>query len=187
MFARTLADNAELRPLEPWQAVEFAEHAERVRGDIDRYIPWARQVVDEATAREFLQAYALKQAKDQGRIYGIWLDGVLQGGTVFRTFDAAMGVCEAGVWLAVEARGRGLITTAVRHMIDWAFATRGMHRVEWLCDPRNTASAAVAERLGMTCEGVLRQGFVLDGDRRDVQVWSILADDHRSNNRQPTE
>ncbi|MFI0485511.1 GNAT family N-acetyltransferase [Actinomadura sp. 9N215] len=187
MFARTLADDAELRPLEPWQAAEFAEHADRVRKDIDYYIPWARTVVDEASAREFLQTYALKLAKDQGRIYGIWVDGVLQGGTVFRTFDAAMGVCEAGVWLAEGARGRGLITTAVRYMIDWAFVARGMHRVEWLCDPRNTASAAIAERLGMTCEGVLRQGFVLGGDRRDVQVWSILADDWQPTEHQPTE
>ncbi|MEV0664501.1 GNAT family N-acetyltransferase [Actinomadura luteofluorescens] len=177
MFARTLAEGAELRPFEPWQAAEFAEHADRVRADIDRYIPWARTVVDEETARELLQAYAHKQARDEGRLYGIWVDGVLQGGTVFRTFDAAQGVCEAGVWLAAEARGRGLITTAVRIMIDWAIGTRGMHRVEWLCDPRNTASAAVAERLGMTCEGVLRQAFVLDGDRRDVQVWAILADE----------
>ncbi|MFI0405197.1 GNAT family N-acetyltransferase [Actinomadura sp. 3N508] len=187
MFARHLADGAELRPLEPWQAAEFAEHADRVRQDIDYYIPWARTVVDEASAREFLQAYAFKQAKDQGRIYGIWLDGVLQGGTVFRTFDPAMGVCEAGVWLAAEARGHGLITTAVQHMIDWAIVARGMHRVEWLCDPRNTASSAVAKRLGMTCEGVLRQAFVLDGDRRDVQVWSLLADDYRTNGQQSPE
>ncbi|RKS76221.1 RimJ/RimL family protein N-acetyltransferase [Actinomadura pelletieri DSM 43383] len=177
MFALRLADDAELRPLEPWNAAEFAEHAVRVRKDIDHYIPWARTVVDEATAQEFLRSYAVKQAKDIGRIYGIWVDGVLQGGTLFRTFDAAMGVCEAGVWLSSEARGRGLVTTAVRHMIDWAFRARGMHRVEWLCDPRNTASAAVAKRLGMTCEGVHRQGFVLDGDRRDVQVWAILADE----------
>ncbi|MES9543380.1 MULTISPECIES: GNAT family protein [unclassified Actinomadura] len=176
MFARTLAEGAELRPFEPWQAAEFAEHADRVRKDIEQYIPWARTVVDEKSARAFLQAYAERQARDQGRMYGIWVDGVLQGGTVFRTFDAAQGVCEVGVWLAVEARGRGLITEAVRVMIDWAVGVRGMHRVEWLCDPRNAASAAVAERLGMTCEGVLRQAFVLDGERRDVQVWAVLAD-----------
>lgn len=137
MFAHTLADDAELRPLEPWQAAEFAEHTDRVRKDIDHYIPWGRTIVDEATARDFLQSYAVKQARDQGRIYGIWVDGVLQGGTVFRTFDAGMGVCEAGVWLAAEVRGRGLVTAAVRHMIDWAFGVRGMRRVEWLCDPRN--------------------------------------------------
>ncbi|WP_433464600.1 GNAT family N-acetyltransferase [Spirillospora sp. CA-128828] len=177
MFARTLADGAELRPFEPWQAAEFAAHADRVRADIREYIPWAGTVVDEKTARELLQSYADRQARDEGRMYGIWVDGVLQGGTVFRTFDAAQGVCEAGVWLAAEARGRGLVTKAVRVMIDWAIGTRGMHRVEWLCDPRNTASAAVAERLGMTCEGVLRQAFVLNGERRDVQVWAVLAEE----------
>jgi ribosomal-protein-serine acetyltransferase len=177
MFARTLAEGAELRPLEPWHAAEFAEHADRVRKDIEEYIPWARTVVDEETARDLLQSYADRQAKDTGRLYGIWVDGVLQGGTVFRMFDAGQGVCEAGVWLAAEVRGRGLITAAVRIMIDWAVGARGMRRVEWLCDPRNTASAAVAARLGMTCEGVLRQAFVLDGDRRDVQVWAVLAED----------
>ncbi|HEU5032479.1 MAG TPA: GNAT family protein [Spirillospora sp.] len=175
MFAVTLAEGAELRPLEPWQAAEFAAHAERVRGDVIDYIPWAHTVVDEATAREFLQGYAEKQARDEGRVYGIWVDGVLEGGTVFRTFDAPRGVCEAGVWLGTGARGRGLVTTAVRHMIDWAFGARGMARVEWICDPRNTASAAVAKRLGMTCEGVLRDAYVLDGERRDEQVWAVLA------------
>ncbi|TMR41653.1 GNAT family N-acetyltransferase [Actinomadura geliboluensis] len=180
MFALTLADGAELRPLEPWRAAEFAEHARAVRAEIDEYIPWARTVVDEETARALLQSYAEKQAADRGRIYGIWVDGVLQGGTVFRTFDASQGTCEAGVWLAAGARGRGLITTSVRHMIDWAFGVRGLHRVEWLCDPRNTASAAVAKRLGMTCEGVLRQGFTLGGERRDVQVWAVLADEWTS-------
>lgn len=175
MFAVTLADDAELRPLEPWQAAEFAAHAERVRTDVIDYIPWAHTVVDEATARKFLQDYAEKQARDEGRVYGIWVNGVLEGGTVFRTFDAPRGVCETGVWLGAGARGRGLVTTAVRHMIDWAFGVRGMARVEWICDPRNTASAAVAKRLGMTCEGVLRDAYLLDGERRDEQIWAVLA------------
>ncbi|TDD64425.1 GNAT family N-acetyltransferase [Actinomadura rubrisoli] len=177
MFAHTLADGVEFRPLEPWQAAEFARHVVLVSDDIAAYIPWARTVVDEASAREFLEGYALKQARDEGRIYGIWVDGVLKGGALFRTFHAAQGVCEAGVWLASDARGRGLVTAAVRHMIDWAFGTRGMARVEWLCDPRNTASAAVARRLGMTCEGVLRKAFLMDGERRDVQVWAVLAEE----------
>ncbi|MFC4053930.1 GNAT family N-acetyltransferase [Actinomadura syzygii] len=180
MFAHRLADDAELRPLEPWQSAEFAEHVARVRDDIVEYIPWGHLIVDEATARAYLDSYAEKQARDAGRIYGIWMDGVLQGGTLFRTFDAAMGVCELGVWLAAEARGRGLITTAARHMIDWTFGTRGMHRVEWHCDRRNTSSSAVARRLGMTREGVLRESYLLGGTRRDVEIWAVLADEWRS-------
>ncbi|TYB48462.1 GNAT family N-acetyltransferase [Actinomadura chibensis] len=180
MFAHRLADDAELRPLEPWQAAEFAEHVGRVRDDIIEYIPWGHAIVDEDTARAYLDSYAEKQARDAGRIFGIWVDGVLQGGTLFRTFDAAMGVCELGVWLSSGARGRGLITTAARHMIDWAFEARGMHRVEWHCDRRNTASAAVARRLGMTREGLLRESFLLGGTRRDVEIWAVLAKEWQS-------
>lgn len=41
-------------------------------------------------------------------------------------------------------------------IIDWAVDERGIHRVEWLLSTGNTASSAVARRLGMTKEGVLR-------------------------------
>jgi RimJ/RimL family protein N-acetyltransferase len=60
-------------------------------------------------------------------------------------------------------------------MIDWAFRVRGMARVEWHNDPENVRSAAVAKRLGMTREGVLRSSFVLGGTRHDTEIWAILS------------
>jgi ribosomal-protein-serine acetyltransferase len=175
MFTRELAEGAELRPLEPWQAEEFAEHVERVREDISPWIPWARTVTGTEAAREFLELYASRLAADSGRIYGIWVDGLLTGGTVFRTFDPVLRNCEVGVWMGKAGQGRGLVTTAVRHMIDWAFEVRGMARVEWHCDPENGPSIATAKRLGFTCEGTLREAFVQEGERRGVQIWSVLA------------
>ena len=56
-----------------------------------------------------------------------------------------------------------------------AFRVRGMSRVEWWNDPRNTRSRNAAQRLGMTHEGVLRSSFVVNDQRRDSEVWSILA------------
>jgi RimJ/RimL family protein N-acetyltransferase len=177
MFAVPLGEGAELRPLEPWQAEEFAYHADRVREDVSPWIPWAATVTDVPSARAFLERYAHKAAADQGRIYGIWIDGLLQGGTVFRTFDPVLLNCEIGVWMGTAGRGRGLITTAARRMIDWALGPRGMARVEWHCDPENGRSVAAAGRLGMTCEGTLRKAFVMNGERRDVMIWSVLADE----------
>ncbi|MQY07432.1 GNAT family N-acetyltransferase [Actinomadura macrotermitis] len=177
MFSLALGEGAELRPLEPWHAAEFAAHADRVRRILMPWIPWARTVVDEASAREYLQNYADRQARDEGRLYGIWVDGVLAGGVLFRVFNTALGVCEVGVWLDEAHQGRGLVTTAVRHMIDWAVRERGMARVEWRCDPRNAPSVATAKRLGFVHEGTLRSAFVMDGERRDEQVWALLADE----------
>ncbi|MFF9690576.1 GNAT family N-acetyltransferase [Streptomyces sp. NPDC014623] len=177
MLSTSLGDHAELRALEPWQAAELAAFTDRVRAHLTPWLPWAHTVVDTESARQFLQRYAESQAVDGGRIYGIWLDDVLVGGTLFRVFNPQQGACELGAWLAPEAQGRGLVTRAASAMIDWAVSVRGISRVEWLVSPDNEASIAVAKRLGMTREGVLRSVFPMDGVRHDLEVWALLADE----------
>ncbi|WP_117208188.1 GNAT family N-acetyltransferase [Allorhizocola rhizosphaerae] len=179
MLALTLDAGAHLRDLEPWHADEFAAHVDRIRDHLKPWIPFASRIYDADGARDLLQRFADKRAADTGRFYGLWLDGELSGGTLFKEFDTASGVCEVGVWLAPWATGRGLITRAVTSMIDWAVGERGMHRIEWRTDPRNERSRAAAARLGMTREGVLRSSFVIGDTRFDTEVWAILADEWR--------
>ncbi|WP_328996586.1 GNAT family N-acetyltransferase [Kribbella sp. NBC_01245] len=177
MFTLPLGVDAQLRPLEPWQAQEFLAHIDRARPSVDPWIPWASLSTDLATATEVLQRYADKQAKDDARIYGIWLDGTLVGGVMFTRFDAATGVCEIGCWLEVAGEGRGLVTRACRALIDWAFGERGMSRIEWSVASGNTRSIEVARRLGMTRDGVLRQRYPYRGVRQDSEIWSLLAEE----------
>lgn len=180
MLRHRLTPNADLRALEPWLAAEFAAYVHRAREHLAPWLPWARTIVDEETARQFLQRYADQQAADGGRIQGIWLDGELVGGTLFRIFDPRTSTCEIGVWLAREAQGHGLIQRTARLMIDWAVHERGMNRVEWRTFPANTRSIAVAQRLGMKREGMLREAFPMDGVGQDIEVWSILAAEWRA-------
>lgn len=175
MFALPLGDGAELRPLEPWQAEEFFAHIERARADVDPWIPWASRSPDLDAARATLQRYADMQAEDTGRILGIWLDGTLVGGTMLFRVDAGAGNCEVGVWLEPAGQGRGLVTRAVRQVITWAFRERGWSRVEWRTSPQNARSLAVAARLGMTREGVLRESYPHRGRRQDTEIWSVLS------------
>lgn len=177
MFRIDLSGGAELRPLEPWQAAEFLAHMDRARAYVDPWIPWASVSHDLASATATLQRYADLQARDAGRLFGIWLDGTLVGGTMFVSFDTRFGQCEIGCWLEPAGTGRGLVTRAVQVLADWALDTRGMHRVEWRCRPDNAASAAVAQRLGMRLEGTLREVFPWHGTRHDNQVWALLATD----------
>ena len=176
MLSRTIGE-AELRALEPWQAAEFAAYTARHRDHLAPWLPWARSIVDEETARAFLQRYADATALDGGRIYALWLDGEMVGGTLFRIFEPAVGVCEIGVWLSPAVTGRGLVTRAVAAMVEWAVDVRGMRRVEWRCVPDNLPSKAVAERLGFRLDGVLREAFLYDGRAQDLEVWSLLASD----------
>ncbi|MFJ6936515.1 GNAT family N-acetyltransferase [Streptomyces sp. NPDC101132] len=175
MFAIPLAEDAQLKPLEVWHAEEFLAHVDRGREYIGQYIGFADRAADLDGARSLLRSFAEKAAADQGRLYGIWLDGTLVGGVLYRTFDTTTGTCEIGCWLEPAGAGRGLVSKACRTLIDWAFLGRGMHRVEWVCAADNTPSSAVARRLGMTREGVLREAHLHRGFRHDLEVWSVLA------------
>ncbi|MGW6568751.1 GNAT family N-acetyltransferase [Streptomyces sp. NPDC054975] len=180
MFSLPLRDNALLSPLEIWHAEEFAAHMDRAR---DHIRPWVGQsfVTDSLDgARATLSRYAERQAADGARLYGIRRDGALVGGVMFTTFDAASGACEVGCWLEPAAEGDGLITVACRTLLDWAFLTRGLHRATWHCRADNARSAAVAERLGMTLEGVERESWLYDGIRYDTQNWAVLAHEWRA-------
>jgi ribosomal-protein-serine acetyltransferase len=180
LLSLALTDDAELRPLEPWQAAEFFEHIDSAREHLSVWLPWVDRIVDAESAGAWLQTYADRQAAGEGRIFGIRVGGELLGGALFRTFDLRFGNCEVGVWLAPEAVGKGLVTRAVRLMIDWAVEERGMARVEWQAAAGNTRSLAAAKRIGFTREGVHRQAFPHRGARHDIEMWSILADEWRS-------
>lgn len=174
MLSHSLGAGAELRPLEPWQAQRFASYVEAHRAHLAPWLPWAVSIVDEEGARAFLQRYADGTARDGRRIYGLWLDDELVGGTLFRIFDTAASLAEVGVWLSPGAQGRGLVTRAATAMITWAVRERGIHRVEWHCVSENTRSRAVASRLGLTHEGTLREDFEHAGRRWDTEVWAVL-------------
>ncbi|MGW1895821.1 GNAT family N-acetyltransferase [Streptomyces sp. NPDC002004] len=181
MYAISLGDDgAELRPLEPWHAEEFLAHLDRGREFIGQYIAFGSGITDVASARALLQSYADKRAADGGSLHGVWLDGKLVGGLLFRIFDAAFGTCELGCWLEPAAAGRGLVTRGARVLIDWAVHERGMHRVEWIASSANTPSLKVAGRLGMTRDGVLRESYPHNGVRHDMEVWSVLAPEWRA-------
>ncbi|MGH8875975.1 MAG: GNAT family N-acetyltransferase [Stackebrandtia sp.] len=179
MFAIELNDTAVLRPLEPWQAEEFIANIDRCRNHISPWVGARFVAKDLDDARAVLRRYADGQAADKQRIFGIWRDGTLVGGTMFVSFDAEKGVCEIGCWLEPAAEGGGLITTAVGHLLDWAFQVRGLSRAEWWTVADNEPSIKVARRLGMSLEGTLRQYNPGPDGRRDEKVYAILAHEWR--------
>ncbi|MET7517526.1 GNAT family protein [Streptomyces sp. NPDC005480] len=181
MYTISLGDDgAELRPLETWHAEQFLDHLERGREFIGQHIGFGSKVKDADSARDLLQSYADKRAADSGSLHGLWLDGTLVGGLLFRIFDAEGGNCEIGCWLEPAAAGRGLVTRGARVLIDWAVLERGIHRVEWVASSANEPSLNVARRLGMRRDGVLREAGSHNGVKQDLEVWSVLAPEWRA-------
>ncbi|MBV1853682.1 GNAT family N-acetyltransferase [Catellatospora sp. NEAU-YM18] len=176
MFALPLTATAQLRPLEPWHAEEFLANLDRCRDHIKPWVGASFVAEDLSQARNVLERYADRRTRDNGGIWGIWDCDRLVGGVMFVSLDAKQGVCEAGCWLEPGAEGQGLVTRAAELILDWAIGERGIQRVEWHTKAGNVRSIAVAKRLGMSRDAVLRStdpdGL---GGRTDSEIWSVLA------------
>lgn len=176
-----LHDEIVLGLLEPQHAEEFARHMGRAREHIRPWVGPAFVTDTVDGARATLERYATNAANDGARLYGLWDQDRIVGGVMFVTFDPAWGNCEIGCWLEPAAQGRGLVTRAVELLVGWAFEERGMSRVEWRCRTDNDRSIAVAKRLGMRSDGILRSSWVYDGARYDKQVFSLLEPESQKN------
>jgi ribosomal-protein-alanine N-acetyltransferase len=73
---------------------------------------------------------------------------------------------------------QGVATEAVSAMVDFCFAELRLHRLEALIHPDNTASRALAEKLGFRCEGTLREHLRVGESWRDDMLYALLANEH---------
>jgi ribosomal-protein-serine acetyltransferase len=76
--------------------------------------------------------------------------------------------------------GRGLVTRAVRLIIDWAVDERGIHRVEWRVSSANEAGIAVVWRLGMRKDGVHWKSYLPRDGGVGAEVCSVLPPQWRA-------
>jgi [ribosomal protein S5]-alanine N-acetyltransferase len=89
--------------------------------------------------------------------------------------SASLGYC-----LAEAAWGHGYATEAARALLQWAFDTLPLNRVQAEVDTRNAASARVLEKLGFVREGTLREDCIVDGEVSDSWVYGLLVREWRS-------
>jgi ribosomal-protein-alanine N-acetyltransferase len=83
----------------------------------------------------------------------------------------------AGYWIDVRAAGRGIIPTALALVVDHAFHSGGLHRIEVNIRPENTPSRRVVEKLGFREEAYHPRYLHIDGDWRDHVGYALTAED----------
>jgi RimJ/RimL family protein N-acetyltransferase len=70
--------------------------------------------------------------------------------------------------------GQGYATEAAGAVLQWAFDTLNLNRVESGADTRNRASERVLEKLGFVREGVRRESCIVNGEVSDDSVYGLL-------------
>jgi ribosomal-protein-alanine N-acetyltransferase len=85
---------------------------------------------------------------------------------------------ELGWILAPAYWRRGLMTEAAQAVLGYCFNRLRVHRIEALIEPDNTASRALAAKLGFAQEGgPLRDRLCVAGEYRSVLMYGLLQPD----------
>lgn len=87
---------------------------------------------------------------------------------------------ELGYWIGTAYWNRGLCTEAGRAVLELAFDSLSLHRVQARHFTRNAASGRVMRKLGMRLEGIHRDAMRKWGRFEDVAVYAILEDEWRA-------
>lgn len=178
------------------EPVELTDGNVRLRphrdGDVDGIV---EQCTDAESQRwtTIPVPYERRHAEEYlGQVAEGWCDGTMYA---FAIADAAtdeflgtidvrpdgVGAAMVGFGLRPSARGKGVMTVALRLVADWVFdpAQLGLEVLRWQAFVGNWASRRTAWKTGFRMEGTLRGATRQRGVRRDDWVASLRAGDAR--------
>jgi ribosomal-protein-alanine N-acetyltransferase len=97
-----------------------------------------------------------------------------------RHLDQPMRTAQVGTWVARRYWGHGINAEAKELLLDFAFGTLALHRIEARIAVDNRRSRLAFKRLGGRREGRLRESFFKNGGYHDQDLFVVLEQEWRN-------
>ena len=170
-----------MRKMLPCDADDMFEYAKLE--EVTKYLLWSPHVSPSET-RMYL--YSLKREYSKGR-HQEWAlihkeTSKMIGTCGFTSIDIYNKVGELGYVLNPQFHQQGYAAEAAKKLLSIGFDYLGLERIEVKFMIDNKASLCVAQKCGMTFEGVLRHKMLVKGIYRDIGFASILKNEYYKNN-----
>jgi len=175
MPVQVIDDGLTLQILEPSHVDALFHLTDMNREHLRQWMPWIDSTVTVYDTEDFIRSTIGLYANNAGFTAGIFLYGQLCGVIGLHLPNWQARHVSMGYWLGKDYQGRGIMTKACASLIQYAFENWQMNRIELRIDPRNVRSRALADRLGFTQEGILRQVDLIDDVYIDMVVYSLLV------------
>jgi len=164
----------QLHPARMLDAREMFSLIDKNRTYLRRWLPF----IDVTTAVADSEAYlsSVEEQAERNPVFVIRFYGKLVGLVGFKDTDYDNLRTEIGYWLAENFQHKGIMTSCVRTLVDFAFNDMGMHRIQIRVAEGNTASRRIPLRLGFQKEGVERDGEMLEPGRFvNLETFSLTV------------
>lgn len=113
--------------------------------------------------------------------FGVVPDGLDTAVGIFqvRQLEPGFGTAEWGFALGSAYWGSGMFVNGAELVLDFAFETVGVHRLEARAAVQNGRGNGALRKLGALQEGILRRSFLRNGEYLDQVLWAILDRDRQ--------
>lgn len=150
-----------LRVPRPGDGVDMHRAVEASREALDVWLSWPERIATPELAETEMRRAVANFILRSHMIYLMVAkeNAVLVGVGMIHHLDWEIPSCELGYWLHTGHTGKGYMVEAVTALTEFCFNHLFMERVEIRCDPRNVASAKVAQNAGYTQLGVLKNAY----------------------------
>lgn len=131
--------------------------------------------------RSFSSRCAIRERERQmgsGFGFGIFFEGRFVGEITLSSIQRGpLQSAFVGYWIDQAVAGLGLMPESVVTVLQYAFDTLRLHRVEINIIPRNAPSRRVVEKLGLRFEGIAERYLEIDGAWEDHAHYAITAEE----------
>jgi RimJ/RimL family protein N-acetyltransferase len=142
--------------------------------ELTPWMPWAHAAYSIRDSQQWLDAQVAAFERATAFEFAIvGAEGNYLGGCGLNQLDPANRRANLGYWVRSSATRRGVATTAVRLLREWAFRSTDLVRLEVLVAIGNAASCRVAEKSGAVREGVLHHRLILHDVLHDATLFSF--------------
>ena len=97
-----------------------------------------------------------------------------------RSTEPGFATAEWGFALGSPYWGTGIFEKGAALVMEFAFETVGVHRLEARAAVRNGRGNGALRKIGAVQEGILRKSFLRDGEYLDQMLWTVLDEDWRA-------
>lgn len=153
--------------------------------EVTKFLSWKPHDNVEET-KEIIKQWTLEYENDDNYNWAIVLKdvGEVIGEISLVRMDEKHYSCEVGYCMSRKYWNMGIMTEALKAVIDYLFSEVGFNRIVALHDTKNGASGKVMGKSGMKYEGTLRQAsFSEKRGFYDLAIYAILKDEWNSESR----
>ena len=160
----------------------LCEAARESSAEVSVWLPWCHSHYSMEESLEWILRSTKQWDEKHEFHFGVFDSdsGVLVGGVGLNEMKPEHRLANLGYWMRTTWTGRGLATAAASLAAEFGFEDLLLDRIEILAAVGNKGSQRVAEKLGATKEGILRNRLVIHGRAHDAVMFSLIGADRRN-------